>query len=130
MVLSVGAQDNLASRPVKQRCAHDPLELRDALGDDRRHQIELLRSRTKASRFRDGNEGTHRGDGIHSSRFTKTEPSTSAFFRRTGATRFPARPLPKRIQENPAWPALQPFIENPCPPIPRLRRRFRQSLAA
>src|SRR5712672_4176839 len=25
MVLSVGAQDNLASRPVKQRLAHDPL---------------------------------------------------------------------------------------------------------
>src|SRR5713226_1851547 len=90
MVLSVGAQDNLASRPVKQRRAHDPLELRDALGDDRGHEVELLCSSTKASRFRDGNEGTHRGDRIHSSRFTKTEPPTSAFFRRTGATSFRA----------------------------------------
>jgi hypothetical protein len=53
MVLSVGAQDNLAGRAVKQRRAHDPLELRDALGDDRGHQIELLRSSTEASRFRD-----------------------------------------------------------------------------
>jgi len=34
MVLAVGAQDNLAGRPVKQCRAHDPLELRDALGDD------------------------------------------------------------------------------------------------
>src|SRR5260370_22334331 len=81
MVLSVGAQDHLAGRPVKQLCAHDPLELRDALGDDRGHEIELLRSRTEASRFRDGNEGSHRGDRIHSSRFTKTEPPTSTFFR-------------------------------------------------
>src|ERR1700720_519738 len=90
MVLSVGAQGNLASRPVKQSRAYDPLELRDALGDDRGHEIELLRSSTEASRFRDGNKGAHRGDRIHSSRFTKTEPSTSAFFRWTGATRFPA----------------------------------------
>jgi len=81
MVLSVGAQDDLAGRAVKQRRAHHPLELRDALGDDRGHQIQLLRSRTEASRFRDGNEGAHRGDRIHSSRFTKTEPPTSAFFR-------------------------------------------------
>ena len=90
MVLAVGAQANLASRPVQQRLAHDPLELRDALGDDGGHEIELLRSSTEASRFRDGNEGAHRGDRIHSSRFTKTEPLTSAFFRWTGATRFPA----------------------------------------
>ncbi len=81
MVLSVGAQDNLASRAVKQRRAHDPLELRDALGDDRGNEIELLRSSTEASRFRDGNESAHGGNRIHSSRFTKTEPSTSAFFR-------------------------------------------------
>jgi hypothetical protein len=81
MVLSVGAQDYLAGRPVKQRRAHDPLELRDALGNDRRHEIELLGSRTEASRFRDGNEGAHRGDRIHSSRFTKTELPTSTFFR-------------------------------------------------
>src|SRR5260370_31855882 len=90
MVLSVGAQDNLASRPVKQRRAHYPLELRDALGDDRRHEIELLRSSTEATRFRDGNEGAHRGDRIHSSRFKKTEPSTRAFFRWTGTPRFRA----------------------------------------
>src|ERR1700692_3489125 len=81
MVLSVGAQDNLASRPVKQSLAYDPLELRDPLGDDRGHQIELLRGSTEASRFGDGNEGAHRGDRIHSSRFTKTEPPTSTFFR-------------------------------------------------
>ena len=66
---------------MKQRLAHDPLELRDALGDDRGHEIELLRGSAEASRFRDGNEGAHRGDRIHSSRFTKTEPSTSSFFR-------------------------------------------------
>src|SRR5258707_9639687 len=90
MVLSIGAQDNLAGRPVKQRVAYDPLELRDALGDNRRHEIELLRSSTEASRFRDGNEGAHRGDRVHSSRFKKTEPSTSAFFRGTGAPRFRA----------------------------------------
>ncbi len=81
MVLSVGAQDDLAGRAVKQRRAHDPLELRDAFGDDRGHEIELLRSSTEASRFRDGNESAHAGNRIHSSRFTKTEPSTSAFFR-------------------------------------------------
>jgi hypothetical protein len=40
-----------------------------------------LRGSTEAPRFRDGNEGAHRGDRIHSSRFTKTEQSTSAFFR-------------------------------------------------
>jgi len=51
-------------------------------------KIELLRSSTEASRFRDGNEGAHRGNRIHSSRFTKTEPLTSAFFRWTGVTRF------------------------------------------
>src|SRR5260370_38919443 len=89
MVLSVGAQDDLASRPVKQSLAHDPLKLRDALGDDRWHEIELLRSGAEAPGFGDGDEGAHRGDRIHSSRFTKTEPSTSAFFRWTGATRFP-----------------------------------------
>src|ERR1700694_4561372 len=93
MVLAVGAQDNFASRPVKQRGAHDPLELCDALGDDRGHEIELLRSSAEASRFRDGNAGAHRGDRIHSSRFTKTEPPTSTFFRWSGATSFPARSL-------------------------------------
>src|SRR5260370_917195 len=41
----------------------------------------------------DSNEGAHRGDRIHSSRFTKTEPSTSAFFRWAGATKFPAVPI-------------------------------------
>ena len=75
---------------MKQRRADDPLQLRDALGDDRGHEIELLRSSTEAARLRDGNESAHRGDRIHSSRFTKTEPLTSAFFRWSGATRFPA----------------------------------------
>src|SRR5882757_1153534 len=97
MVLSVGAQDDLASRPVKQSLAHGPLELRDALGDDRGHEIELLRCGAEAPHFRDGNEGAHRGDRIHSSRFTKTELSTSAFFRWTGATKFPAMPVNLRI---------------------------------
>src|SRR5467141_1357733 len=98
MVLSVGAQDNLASRAVKQRRAHDPLELRDALGDERGHEIELLRRSTEAPRFRDGNEGAHRGDRIHSSRFKKTEPSTSSFFRRTGAPRFRAMTIVQSVR--------------------------------
>jgi len=97
MVLSVGAQDNLAGRPVKQSLAYDLLELRDALGDDRGHEIELLRGSTEAPRFRDGNEGAHRGDRIHSSRFTKTELSTSAFFRWSRATKFPAMSVNLRI---------------------------------
>ena len=29
------------------------------------------------------------------------------------------------IQENLAWPTLQPFLENPCPLIQRLRGRDR-----
>src|SRR6266404_7181734 len=98
MMLSVGAQDDLAGRPVKQSLAYDPLELRDALGDDGGHEIELLRSGTEAPRLRDGDEGAHRGDRVHSSRFTKTEPPTSAFFRWTGVTKFPAVPINLRIE--------------------------------
>jgi hypothetical protein len=78
---SAANRSKKTNRPVKQGRAHDPLKLRDALGDDRGHEIALLRSGAETSRFRDGNEGTHRGDRIHSSRFTKTEPSTSTFFR-------------------------------------------------
>ena len=72
---------------------------RDALGDDRGHEIELLRSSTEASGFRHGNESAHRGDRIHSSRFTKTDHSTSSFFRWIGATRFAAVPTSLRIGE-------------------------------
>src|SRR6266404_5953423 len=53
---------------------------RVALGDDRGHDIVLPRTSTAASHFRDSNEGAHRGYLIHSSRFTKTEPPTIAFF--------------------------------------------------